>query len=52
MLSCRYLGTGSDSASLYLTVQRIEGGDIICAAQNDAVMDGLMTVSTGSKLQV
>eukprot|EP00882_Tetradesmus_deserticola_P000941 GHRQ01001021.1.p1 GENE.GHRQ01001021.1~~GHRQ01001021.1.p1 ORF type:complete len:630 (+),score=269.85 GHRQ01001021.1:216-2105(+) len=40
----RYLGAGSDSASLYLTVQRVEDGDIICKAQNGAVMDGLMTV--------
>ncbi|WIA20835.1 hypothetical protein OEZ85_005187 [Tetradesmus obliquus] len=40
----RYLGTGSDSASLYLRVTRIEGADIICEACNGAVMDGLMTV--------
>lgn len=42
---CRYLVTGSDSASLYLQVQDIHGQDIICQAQNGAVMDGLMTVS-------
>lgn len=44
-IKCRYLGTGSDSASLYLRVTRIEGADIICEACNGAVMDGLMTVS-------
>jgi pyruvate kinase len=36
---------GADSASLYLTVLQVEGQDIICEAQNGAVMDGLMTVS-------
>ncbi|WIA41090.1 hypothetical protein OEZ86_004721 [Tetradesmus obliquus] len=40
----RYLVCGSDSASLYLTVLQVEGQDIICEAQNSAVMDGLMTV--------
>eukprot|EP00878_Enallax_costatus_P008141 GHUV01008513.1.p1 GENE.GHUV01008513.1~~GHUV01008513.1.p1 ORF type:complete len:786 (+),score=206.32 GHUV01008513.1:278-2635(+) len=40
----RYLVTGSDQASLYLEVQEVVGQDIICQAQNGAVMDGLMTV--------
>lgn len=35
---------GSDSASLYLQVQKVEGQNIICEAKNGAVMDGLMTV--------
>jgi hypothetical protein len=42
---CRYLVCGADSASLYLSVLSVEGQDIICEAQNSAVMDGLMTVS-------
>ena len=42
---CRYLGAGSDRASLYLTVRGVEGDDIVCEAQNGAVMDGLLTVS-------
>jgi pyruvate kinase len=42
---CRYLVCGADSASLYLTVLQVEDQDIICEAQNGAVMDGLMTVS-------
>lgn len=44
-LCCRYLVTGSDSASLYLEVLSVQDQDIICQAQNSAVMDGLMTVS-------
>ncbi|KAF6256488.1 Pyruvate/Phosphoenolpyruvate kinase-like domain-containing protein [Scenedesmus sp. NREL 46B-D3] len=40
----RYLGAGSDRASLYLTVRGVEGDDIVCEAQNGAVMDGLLTV--------
>eukprot|EP00775_Hariotina_reticulata_P009310 gene9310-9475_t len=40
----RYLSTGSESASLYLNVIKVEDQDIICEATNSAVMDGLMTV--------
>jgi len=40
----RYLSTGSESASLYLNVIKVEDQDIVCEATNSAVMDGLMTV--------
>lgn len=45
--TCRYLVCGSDSASLYLKVVAVQDQDIICEAQNGAVMDGLMTVRHG-----
>jgi pyruvate kinase len=41
----RYLVSGADSASLYLRVEEVVGGtDVVCTAQNDAVLDGLLTV--------
>lgn len=46
VVPCRYLVCGSDSASLYLSVQQVVDRDIVCVAQNSAVMDGLLTVST------
>jgi hypothetical protein len=51
LLCCRYLVCGADSASLYLRVLQVEGQDIICEAQNSAVMDGLMTVSCQRDVQ-
>ena len=41
----RYLVSGADESSLYLEVQSIDGSDVKCIAQNDAVMDGLLTVT-------
>jgi hypothetical protein len=35
---------GADSASLYLKVKAVQGDNVVCEAQNDAVLDGLMTV--------
>ncbi len=35
---------GADTASLYLQVKAVEGDNVVCEAQNDAVLDGLMTV--------
>ena len=42
---CRYLVSGADDSSLYLEVKSVEGSDVICIAQNDAAMDGLLTVT-------
>lgn len=42
---CRYLVSGADESSLWLEVKSVEGSDVICTAQNDAVMDGLLTVT-------
>lgn len=40
----RYLVCGADSASLYLRVLDVQGTEVVCEAQNDAVLDGLLTV--------
>lgn len=40
----RYLVCGADSASLYMEVTEVTETDVICRAQNDAVLDGLLTV--------
>ncbi|GBF87464.1 pyruvate kinase [Raphidocelis subcapitata] len=41
----RYLVSGADTASLYLKVEDVVGGtDVICTAQNGALLDGLLTV--------
>lgn len=39
----RYLVCGAESASLYLQVVEVRGTDVICVAQNDATMEGLLT---------
>jgi len=41
----RYLVSGADDSSLYLEVKSVEGNNVKCTAQNDAVMDGLLTVT-------
>ena len=41
----RYLVSGADESSLYLEVNSVEGNDVKCTAQNDAVLDGLLTVT-------
>ncbi len=41
----RYLVSGADDSSLYLEVKSVEGNNVRCTAQNDAVMDGLLTVT-------
>ncbi|GAX82387.1 hypothetical protein CEUSTIGMA_g9815.t1 [Chlamydomonas eustigma] len=45
----RYLVSGADSASLYLEVEHIQGTEIVCFAQNDAVLEGLLTVFHAEK---
>ncbi|KIY94684.1 hypothetical protein MNEG_13279 [Monoraphidium neglectum] len=41
----RYLVSGADSASLYLKVEEVvDGTDVICSAQNAALLDGLLTL--------
>lgn len=45
----RYLVCGADSASLFLRVTQVVGPDVICEAQNDAVLDGLLTVFHGER---
>ena len=42
---CRYLVSGADESSLYLEVNSVDGCNVRCTAQNDAVMDGLLTVT-------
>ena len=44
-LHCRYLVSGADESSLYLEVNSVDGCNVRCTAQNDAVMDGLLTVT-------
>lgn len=44
-LTHRYLVSGADDSSLYLEVKSVEGNNVKCTAQNDAVMDGLLTVT-------
>ncbi|KAL3159599.1 hypothetical protein ABBQ38_010011 [Trebouxia sp. C0009 RCD-2024] len=41
----RYLVSGADDSSLYLEVSSVDGCNVKCTAQNDAVMDGLLTVT-------
>lgn len=38
---------GVDSASLYLRAVSVEGQDIVCEAQNDAALEGTLTVRVG-----
>ena len=41
----QYLFTGSETSSAYLTVSRIEGGKVVCTAQNSATLEGeILTV--------
>ena len=40
----RYLVSGADQASCYLVVEEVKDTDVICRANNDAVLDGLLTV--------
>lgn len=41
----RYLVSGADQASLYIKVESVENGtDVVCVAQNDATLDGLLTI--------
>jgi pyruvate kinase len=42
----RYLVCGAESASLYLQVTSVdaEKGEVACVAQNEAVLEGLLTV--------
>jgi pyruvate kinase len=41
----RYLVSGADQASLYLKVESVvDGTDVVCVAQNDATLDGLLTI--------
>lgn len=40
----RYLNTGSDGCSLFLTVTALEGSDVVCVAENDAMLSGLCTL--------
>eukprot|EP00891_Asterochloris_glomerata_P008068 jgi/Astpho2/8068/e_gw1.00120.16.1_t len=44
-LSCfRYLANGADESSLFLEVRSVKGENVVCEAQNDAMLDGLLTV--------
>lgn len=40
----RYLASGADDSSIFMKVVRIEGGDVVCQAQNDSELSGLLTV--------
>ncbi|KAK9796683.1 hypothetical protein WJX73_008597 [Symbiochloris irregularis] len=40
----RYLVTGSDDSSLYLTVDKVTDTDVVCTAKTSAELDGLLTV--------
>lgn len=40
----RYLVTGSEDSSLYVKVDKIEGDDVYCTANNHANLDGLVTI--------
>ncbi|KAK9828408.1 hypothetical protein WJX81_005360 [Elliptochloris bilobata] len=40
----RYLVTGSEDSSLYLTVDSVGEKDVVCTAMNAGVLDGLITV--------
>ncbi|KAG1656689.1 hypothetical protein FOA52_007259 [Chlamydomonas sp. UWO 241] len=41
----RYLVCGAESASLYLQVTSVEAsGDVLCVAQNEATMEGMLTL--------
>ncbi|CAL8472137.1 g11679 [Coccomyxa elongata] len=40
----RYLVTGSEESSCYLTVEDVGKEDVVCTARNSAELDGLLTV--------
>ena len=40
----RYLASGADDSSIYMKVVRVEGRDVVCQAQNDSELSGLLTV--------
>ncbi len=40
----RYLASGGESSSLYLQVQEVKGTEVICVAQNESVLEGLLCV--------
>lgn len=40
----RYLVTGADESSVFLTVEEVNGTEVICSAAADAVLDGLLMV--------
>jgi len=40
----RYLVSGADTASLYLRAESVSCSDVVCVAQNNACLDGLLTV--------
>ncbi|KAK9840140.1 hypothetical protein WJX74_004030 [Apatococcus lobatus] len=40
----RYLASGAEASSLYLQVEEVAGQEVICTAQNDADLTGLLTV--------
>lgn len=40
----RYLVTGADAASLYLSVQSKTNKEIVCTALNEATLGGLLTI--------
>ncbi|KAL4425448.1 hypothetical protein ABPG75_009464 [Micractinium tetrahymenae] len=40
----RYLATGADESSVYLTVTEVTPTEVICEAASDAVLDGLLMV--------
>ncbi|PRW57775.1 pyruvate kinase isoform C [Chlorella sorokiniana] len=40
----RYLVTGADESSVFLTVEEVTPTEVVCVAASDAVLDGLLTV--------
>jgi len=40
----QYLFTGSETSSVYLTVRRIVGSDVVCECHNTATLEGQITV--------
>ncbi|PSC76198.1 pyruvate kinase [Micractinium conductrix] len=40
----RYLATGADESSVFLTVDAVNGNEVVCSANSDAILDGLLMV--------
>jgi pyruvate kinase len=41
---CSYLVSGADSSSLYVEVSEVNGSEVTTIAQNNAELEGLLTV--------
>lgn len=45
----RFLASGADGGSLFLEVQSNSNGEVVCVAQNDANLTGLLTVAVSHR---